>query len=151
MEKLRIGTDATASQHIQTNLERGYFYVEGRRCVPTPMGYALIKALLEVKPELVKPEVRAFIEGLIEEVAAGRRSRMEAVEHAKKVFLSYFDEVKGRVAEVAGALLPTIAKSLKLAAEKARWRRGRGGRRRRREASGRSRPRASSSSQPPSA
>lgn len=151
MERLRIGTDATASQHIQTNLERGYFYVEGRRCMPTPMGYALIKALLEVKPELVKPEVRAFIEGLIEEVAAGRRSRMEAVEHAKKVFLSYFDEVKGRVAEVAGALLPTIAESLKLAAEKARWRRGRGGRRRRREASGRSRPRASSSSQPPSA
>ena len=136
MEKLHIGTDATASQHIQTNVERGYFYVEGRRCVPTPMGYALIKALLSIKPELVKPEVRGFIEGLIDEVAAGKRSRAEVVEHAKKVFLGYFDEVKDRASEVVEALLPTIAESLKLAEEKAkRKRRGRGAKRRRRRCS----------------
>lgn len=132
MERLHIGTDATASQHIQTNIERGYFYVEGRRCIPTSMGTALIKSMLNIKPELVKPEVRGFIERLIDEVAAGRRSRAEVVEEAKKVFLSYFDEVKERTGELVSNLLPTIAESLKQAEEKARARRGKRVARRRR-------------------
>ncbi|PCN50386.1 DNA topoisomerase III [Candidatus Geothermarchaeota archaeon ex4572_27] len=123
MERLRIGTDATASQHIQTNLDRGYFYIEGRRCIPTPLGMALIKALLEIKPELVKPEVRSFIESQINEVAEGRRTREEVVESAKKVFLSYYDEVKRREVELAKAVLPTISESLRIAEEKARRRR----------------------------
>ncbi|RLF15379.1 MAG: type IA DNA topoisomerase [Thermoprotei archaeon] len=133
MEKLHIGTDATASQHIQTNLDRGYFYIEGRRCIPTPLGLALIKTLLDIKPELVKPEVRGFIEAQINEVAEGRRSREEVVEYAKKVFLSYYDEVKGREGELAKALLPTIAESLKLAEEKKKRRRAK---RRRRKTTG---------------
>ncbi len=132
MEKLHIGTDATASQHIQTNLDRGYFYIESKRCIPTPLGIALIKSLLEVKPELVKPEVRGFIESQIADVAAGHRSREEVVEYAKKVFLACYDEVKLKETEIAKALLPTIAQSLKLAEEKARWRRRRGFKRRKR-------------------
>ncbi|MEM4700354.1 MAG: DNA topoisomerase [Candidatus Nezhaarchaeales archaeon] len=122
MERLRIGTDATASQHIQTNIERGYFYVDKRRCVPTPMGVALIKSMLRIKPELVKPEVRGFMEGLLEDVAAGRRGREEVVEYAKKVFAEYYDEVERRVSEVVDSLLPTLASSLKLAEEGARRR-----------------------------
>ncbi|MCX8205131.1 MAG: DNA topoisomerase [Candidatus Nezhaarchaeota archaeon] len=126
MEKLRIGTDATASQHIQTNIDRGYFYVDRRRCVPTPMGVALIKSMLNIKPELVKPEVRSFMERLVDDVAAGRRSREEVVSYAKKVFAAYYDEVEKKMPELVSSLLPTIASSLKLAEEGAKARRGRG-------------------------
>ncbi len=120
MEKLHIGTDATASQHIQTNLDRGYFYIQGKRCIPTPLGKALIQAMLQHKPELVKPEVRAFIEEQISEIAAGRKRREEVVEHAKKVFFEYYEDLRRKEKEIAQALTPTIPESLKLAEEKRR-------------------------------
>lgn len=123
MEKLHIGTDATASQHIQTNIDRGYFYIEGRRCIPTPLGMALIKSFMNLKPELVEPKVRSLIESLIAEVALKNKAKEEVVEHAKKIFLSYYDEVKLKEAEIARALIPTLEESFKIALEKSRKRR----------------------------
>ncbi len=125
MDRLGIGTDATAAQHIQTNVERGYFYIENKRCIPTPLGKALIKALESVKPELVRPEVRAFIEREISDIPKGIRTRQEVVEDAKRIFLTYYDEVQGKEDMIAEALIPTLKESYKLAAEKAPKRRRR--------------------------
>jgi len=125
MEKLGIGTDATAPQHIQTNIDRGYFYIENKRCIPTPLGKALINMLEQARPELVKPEVRALIEKKIEQVAKGEKRREEVVREAKEIFLSYYDDVKRRIPIISRSLLPTLSISYKMRDEKISKRRSR--------------------------
>ena len=112
MEAKGIGTDATIQDHIYTNIKRGYFYIKNKRCIPTPLGIQLIKSLDNIIPEAVKPDVRAFIETQISQVAKGVKTRSEVVEFTRKIFLNYYDKLKENIDEVAKTLAPLVRKSI---------------------------------------
>lgn len=114
MEAKGIGTDATIQDHIYTNIKRGYFYIENKRCIPTPLGIQLIKALDSIIPEAIRPEVRAFIETQILQVAKGIKTRSEVVEFARKTFLNYYDRLEKNISEISKALAPLVRKSILL-------------------------------------
>ena len=123
MEAKGIGTDATIQDHIYTNIRRGYFYIENKRCIPTPLGIQLIKALDNIIPEAIRPEVRAFIETQILQVARGVKTRSEVVEFARKTFLKYYDKLEENINEVSKTLAPLVRKSLLLTNIKGKTRR----------------------------
>ena len=112
MEAKGIGTDATIQDHIYTNIKRGYFYIKNKRCIPTPLGIQLIKSLDNIIPEAVKPDVRAFIETQISQVAKGVKTRSEVVEFTRKIFLNYYDKLKENIDEVSKTLAPLVRKSI---------------------------------------
>ena len=73
MERNAIGTDASIPTHISNIIERQYVEVRdpGRKLVPTPLGYAMVKGYCEIDPELVLPNVRSNIEKSCELLAKG--------------------------------------------------------------------------------
>ncbi|RLE93711.1 MAG: type IA DNA topoisomerase [Thermoprotei archaeon] len=93
MRKYGIGTDATMQDHLQTNIERGYFYIRNKQCIPTPLGKTIAVALHSIVPELVSPEVRGSIEKELSLIASGIKRSEEVVESVKKRFLEYFDRL----------------------------------------------------------
>lgn len=115
MEAKGIGTDATIQDHIYTNIKRGYFYIKNKRCIPTPLGIQLIKALDNIIPEAVRPDVRAFIESQISQVAEGIKTRSEVIEFTRKIFLNYYDKLKENIDKVSKILAPLVRKSIILA------------------------------------
>ncbi len=93
MKKYGIGTDATMQDHIQTNIERRYFKVIKKRCIPTPLGKALATSLYEVVPEVVIPEVRGKMERELTKIAEGISNPEDVVVSIKEEFLEYFDKL----------------------------------------------------------
>jgi len=114
MEKYGIGTDATKQDHIHNNLERGYMYIERKRCIPTPLGRALIETLNEVAPELIKPEVRGFMEKMFMQIANGEKNSREVLDEARRHFKNQYMKVKGREFEIASKLIPTVRESINM-------------------------------------
>ncbi len=130
MDKYGIGTDATKQDHIHTNIKRGYFYIEKKRCIPTPLGKTLIEALYKTVPEVVKPEVRGFMEKMFSEIALGKRSMNEVVESARKYFLEKYEILREHEGELALKVTPSISESIAIARKsirrgRRRWRRRR--------------------------
>ena len=116
MKKYGIGTDATMQDHIHTNIKRKYFYIEKKRCIPTPLGKAVATTLYSIVPEIVKPEVRGEIERELKEIALGKRDPNEVVETVKKRFLQYFDRLamqSDRVSEKLIEALKQMKKDIK--------------------------------------
>ncbi|RLE50840.1 MAG: type IA DNA topoisomerase, partial [Candidatus Methanomethylicota archaeon] len=125
MDKYGIGTDATKQDHIYTNIKRGYFYIENKTCIPTPLGKSLIEALYEIVPDVVKPEVRGFMERMLSKVATGEKSANEVIDTAKKYFLNQFDILKKYEDKLAEKISPLIRESIKIAKSFTRKRRRR--------------------------
>ena len=123
MDKYGIGTDATKQDHIFTNIKRGYMYVEKKRCIPTPLGKKLIEALYETVEDLVKPEVRGFMEKMFLEIAYGKKRMREVVEKAKNYFLEKYDLLKKYEAKIAEEIAPVIRESINLTQPKIKRRR----------------------------
>ncbi|ABL78286.1 DNA topoisomerase [Thermofilum pendens] len=97
MKKYGIGTDATMQEHIHTNIERRYFVVKNKRCIPTPLGRTLALALYETVPELVLPEVRGKMEASLSKIATGERTPEEVVNEMRSEFLEYYDRLVERI------------------------------------------------------
>ncbi len=74
MDKNGIGTKATAPTHIETNKKRGYLETKGKTISILDTGFTLMDGLSLTVPILVKPEIRAKIEALIQEVEDGKKS-----------------------------------------------------------------------------
>jgi len=125
MDKYGIGTDATKQDHIHTNIKRGYFYIKDKKCIPTPLGKTLIEVLYEIVPEVVKPEVRGFMEKMLSEIAVGKRSKSEVVSLAKKYFLKQFDILRKYEDKLAEKIVPSIRESLELVKKSAKLRKSR--------------------------
>lgn len=129
MDKYGIGTDATKQDHIFTNIKRGYMYVEKKRCIPTPLGKKLIETLYRTVEDLVKPEVRGFMEKMFLEIAHGKAGMNEVIEKAKKYFIEKYDLLKKFEAKIAEEISPVIRESINLTQPKLKrrktWRRRR--------------------------
>ena len=83
MEKNKIGTDASMSVHIENIVKRGYVTVTpDRKLIPTDLGRALIEGLESVEPELVLPKNRAVIEDFVSQLAEGKKTYKEVLDHA---------------------------------------------------------------------
>lgn len=74
MDKHGIGTKATAPSHIETNKKRGYFETKGKTILIQDTGFSLMDALSASVPIIVKPEIRARIESLVQEVEDSSKS-----------------------------------------------------------------------------
>lgn len=114
MEKYGIGTDATKQDHIHNNIERGYMYIENKRCIPTKLGKTLIEALNETAPEIVKPEVRGFMEEMFMKVANGEKKPEEVLNEARRYFKSQYIKVREKSREIASKIAPTIMESINM-------------------------------------
>ncbi len=108
MKRYGIGTDATMQDHIHTNVKRKYFEVVKKRCIPTPLGRALIQALSEVAPELTSPEVRGRMEAMLRGIAEGSSQPEEVVKRVKEEFLEYLLRLRSEEEKVASALLKAL-------------------------------------------
>ncbi|AEH60392.1 DNA topoisomerase [Methanosalsum zhilinae DSM 4017] len=101
MEHNGIGTKATASGHIETNKKRGYFENRGKTVSIMDRGFVLMDALNESVPSVIKPEVRARIESLIQDVESGNMdidsAVLEGTDLIKKMY-SCLSEGKDRLA-----------------------------------------------------
>lgn len=95
MEKNHIGTDASMHIHINNICRRKYVRVDdNRHLIPTKLGKALIEALMSVVPDLVKPENRAKIEEMVNEIAKGQKKYEETMENALQFYKQKFNLVK---------------------------------------------------------
>jgi DNA topoisomerase-1 len=108
MRKYGIGTDATMQDHIHTNVERNYFKIVRKQCIPTPLGRAVIAALSEVAPEVVSPEVRGRMEATLKAIAEGAKDPEEVVQAVKKEFYTYLLRLKSAEEKIAPILLSAV-------------------------------------------
>jgi len=108
MKKYGIGTDATMQEHIHTNVERRYFVVNRRRCIPTALGKTLIQSLHSVVPEATLPEVRGNMERELAAIAEGSKEPSEVVASVKSRFLQYFNKLAEAEDRVAQSLVEAL-------------------------------------------
>ncbi len=113
MKRFGIGTDATMQEHIHTNILRGYFIVRNKRCIPTPLGKALILALKKYVPELVMPTVRGRIERELQKIVSGELTHEQVIEKVRAEFLKYFDKLRLHREEIAKELVKALAEMVK--------------------------------------
>jgi len=108
MKRYGIGTDATMQDHIHTNIERRYFTIKNKRCIPTKLGLALATTLHSIVPEIVEPEVRGKIEAELAHIAQGRKRAEEVVEYVKKNFLAYYDKLIAKSSLLSDKLIEAL-------------------------------------------
>ena len=109
MKRYGIGTDATMQDHIHTNVERKYFVVREKRCIPTPLGKALLLSLLETVPQLVMPEVRGRMEAALAAIARGEEEPEDVVRGVLEEFLGYYDQLKSKMPTLSERLREALA------------------------------------------
>ncbi|MDI9619376.1 MAG: DNA topoisomerase [Candidatus Nezhaarchaeota archaeon] len=112
MEKWGIGTDATMQDHIQTNIDRGYMYIEAKRCIPTELGRQLIVQLEKHVPEVVRPEVRGMMERQLARIASGEEGMESVISKAKEYFLAQYEKLEKSIDEVAKEVADVASKSI---------------------------------------
>ncbi|RLE60932.1 MAG: type IA DNA topoisomerase [Thermoprotei archaeon] len=108
MRKYGIGTDATMQDHIHTNIERKYFIIRQKRCIPTPLGKTLAVSLFETVPELVVPEVRGRMEKELVKIVDEFKQPQEVVKEIKEEFLEYYDRLLSREEKLAEKLITAL-------------------------------------------
>ncbi|MGM0771925.1 MAG: DNA topoisomerase I [Halobacteriota archaeon] len=108
MDKHGIGTKATAPSHIETNKKRGYFETKGKTIAIMDTGFTLMDALNSSVPILVKPDIRARIEALIQEVEDGTKKFPQALEEGTSLIKEMYSQLlKNRelmVSQIAGTI-----------------------------------------------
>ncbi len=113
MDKHGIGTKATAPSHIETNKKRGYFDTKGKTIVIQETGFNLMDALSTSVPLVVKPEIRAHIETLVQEVEDGSKEFDVAVAEGTELIRMMYAQLIGSrdsiVSRLAGSINGHIA------------------------------------------
>jgi DNA topoisomerase I len=75
LEEREIGRPSTYAAIIGTILNRGYVYKKGTALVPAWLAFSVIRLLEEHFSRLVSYEFTASMEGILDEIAKGRRDR----------------------------------------------------------------------------
>ncbi len=91
MEKKGIGTDASMAVHINNIQVRNYVTLSsGRTLIPTKLGIALAHGYHAIDPELVRPKIRAAIEGQCLRIAEGKAKIEDVLLHSLDIMKRKF-------------------------------------------------------------
>ncbi|HWR25296.1 MAG TPA: DNA topoisomerase [Methanosarcina sp.] len=108
MDKNGIGTKATAPTHIETNKKRGYFETKGKTVSILDTGFTLMEGLSLTVPILVKPEIRAKIEALIQEVEDGKKEFEAALDEGTTLIREMYSQLEANKKELTSSIAGTI-------------------------------------------
>jgi DNA topoisomerase-1 len=108
MDKHGIGTKATAPSHIATNKKRGYFETKGKSVFILETGFTLMDALNNSVPILVKPDIRARIESLIQEVENGEKDFEASLVEGTTLIREMYSQLTLNKNELVSQLAGTI-------------------------------------------
>ncbi len=108
MDKNGIGTKATAPTHIETNKKRGYLETKGKTISILDTGFTLMDGLSLTVPILVKPEIRAKIEALIQEVEDGKKEFEAALEEGTVLIKEMYAQLEANKKELTSSIAGTI-------------------------------------------
>ncbi|WP_435738469.1 type I DNA topoisomerase [Cellulosimicrobium sp. PMB13] len=81
LEELGIGRPSTYASTISTIQDRGYVLTRGQAMVPSWLAFAVVRLLEEHFDRLVDYRFTAAMEADLDEIAAGRRDRVEWLTH----------------------------------------------------------------------
>jgi DNA topoisomerase-1 len=108
MDKHGIGTKATAPTHIETNKKRGYFETNGKTVSILDIGFTLMEGLFLTVPILVRPDIRAKIEALIQEVEDGKKKFAVALEEGTTLIREMYAQLEANKTELTFSIAGTI-------------------------------------------
>lgn len=108
MDKNGIGTKATAPTHIETNKKRGYLETKGKTISILDTGFTLMDGLSLTVPILVKPEIRAKIEALIQEVEDGKKEFETALDEGTALIKEMYAQLEANKKELTSSIAGTI-------------------------------------------
>ncbi|QLC49620.1 topoisomerase DNA-binding C4 zinc finger domain-containing protein [Methanolobus zinderi] len=108
MDKNGIGTKATAPSHIETNKKRGYFETKGKTIAILDTGFTLMESLDSSVPILVKPDIRARIEALIQDVEDGKKSFDSTLEEGSHLIREMYSQLRSGKEQIVTKLAGTI-------------------------------------------
>ncbi len=102
MEKLGLGTKATRHNIIQNLYSRGYMHSDP--IVPTDMGIAVSNALKKYAEAISSPEMTAELEGDMDGISDGKKTRDEVVDRSRKMLTKVMDDLVANVEEVGAEI-----------------------------------------------
>jgi DNA topoisomerase-1 len=108
MDKNRIGTKATAPTHIETNKKRGYLETKGKTISILDTGFTLMEGLSLTVPILVRPEIRAKIEALIQEVEDGNKEFEAALDEGTALIKEMYAQLEANKKDLTSSIAGTI-------------------------------------------
>jgi len=108
MDKNGIGTKATAPSHIETNKKRGYFETKGKTVSILDTGFTLMDGLSLSVPILIKPEIRARIEALIQEVEDGKKEFDTSLDEGTALIREMYTQLEAKKKELTSSIAGTI-------------------------------------------
>jgi len=108
MDKHGIGTKATAPSHIGTNKKRGYFETKGKSISILDTGFTLMDALYNSVPILIKPDVRARIETLVQDVEDGTKPFESALTEGTALIKEMYSQLSGSKNELVSRIAGTV-------------------------------------------
>jgi len=108
MDKNGIGTKATAPTHIETNKKRGYFETKGKTVSILDTGFTLMEGLSLTVPILVRPDIRAKIEALIQEVEDGKKEFEAALDEGTILIREMYAQLEANKKELTSSIAGTI-------------------------------------------
>ncbi|TGC11546.1 DNA topoisomerase [Methanolobus halotolerans] len=108
MDKNGIGTKATAPSHIETNKKRGYFETKGKSIAILDTGFTLMESLDSTVPILVKPDIRARIEALIQDVEDGQKTFENSLEEGSHLIKEMYSQLSSGKEQIVMKMAGTI-------------------------------------------
>lgn len=108
MDKNGIGTKATAPTHIETNKKRGYLETNGKTISILDTGFTLMEGLSLTVPILVRPEIRAKIEALIQDVEDGKKEFEAALDEGTALIKEMYAQLEANKKELTSSIAGTI-------------------------------------------
>jgi DNA topoisomerase-1 len=108
MDKHGVGTKATAPSHIETNKKRGYFETKGKTISILDTGFTLMETLDLTVPILIRPDIRARIESLIQDVEDGVKEYGSALLEGQRLIKEMYAQLSSSKGDIVAKLAGTI-------------------------------------------
>lgn len=104
LESKGIGRPSTYAQIIFTLKQRKYVELTERRLVPTELGFAVIKILVDNFEKLFDVSFTANMEEELDEVEEGKIDWTEVLDEFYRPFASTLDSLKGKTKEIKASM-----------------------------------------------
>ncbi len=113
MKQYGIGTDATMQDHIHTNIERNYFTVIKKQCIPTKLGKAVVSILNENASALVDPLFRSQMERRLALIGEGTARPETVHDEIIKEASEVYDKIRPKYQDIGIQLASALRERAK--------------------------------------